>query len=411
MLQIVLQAENLYIPEPGSWHSPIGRYSIPSGSRPLLASLRQASKDFNRATTPRLFRHIDARVYSAQSSPLQRLLELSKSPYNIYVRKIDFGVYDPMPYDEAAYSRSYFLVAKAYCKNLDKLLPVLLARFPSLKALNLDDATPSLPEDQKVVYRKSVIGALRYVPLPTLTELDLQFLITNSFKQLFHKETNPHSLYIPIEDILLRLEHLYLSVDTWEPSDYPRWEEHWKGKMLVIAELAINVKFLSIQYTKPADIDTLKYHPSIRLRSLYIGGVFISHHVILSLLGQCKETIRFINLSNINLKCGTWHEILLHMCKLPRISWFLVSYCEYLDTGPTPHLRPPGFSDRTDIYSLHPLDLPALGDLQRYVNANRVATGLQPFPKKEYQLIDHPSVEAVMESLGPEGLKGFTTPT
>jgi hypothetical protein len=98
-----------------------------------------------------------------------------------------------------------------YTEDLAGLLSSCLGQFSNLKALEFrGPLLISLPYDNMKVSIDSILISLCYVPLPNLTELEIQFLITNDFALLFAE--NISILRMPIKQTLNRLHHLGLHV-------------------------------------------------------------------------------------------------------------------------------------------------------------------------------------------------------
>lgn len=95
-------------------------------------------------------------------------------------------------------------------EDLSGILSSCLSKFRNLKALEFHGPPASLPPEQRQVYISTVVAALRYVPLPKLTELNVAFPITHKFGRFFPDRTT--ALHIPIDEVLEGLQHLGLYV-------------------------------------------------------------------------------------------------------------------------------------------------------------------------------------------------------
>lgn len=278
----------------------------------------------------------------------------------------------------------------------------LLVKFSNLAALEFEEPPSSLPQVQRIVYMDTVASVLRYVPLPSLTELEVKFPITHDFGRFF--PNHPSSLQIPIGDIMKRLRHLGLYVCAytnqrdqrfWRKPILPEYaalpNDTYAFQLFRMVELAPNLKSLAMHSVNILDIDVLAFQSSPSLRSLYLGGVSISSNVLLLLLNQSAKKIKYINFWLVKLKSGTWQQVLLHMCTLPLLLDINIDYSGYSPTGSSSHLAgrlPPSPEYRPNIETENSFDLPALGVLQRQVNSNRIATGFQPFPDTDYRYIN-----------------------
>lgn len=176
--------------------------------------------------------------------------------------------------------------------------------------------------------------------------------------------------------------------------------------LLRMVELAPNLKSLAIYSRNILDLDELDFPPSLRLRSLFLIGVSISSRKLLSLVEQSRETIRYIDLTLVKLNSGKCHERLMPLCSLSRLLYFRTDDGGYSLTGASSHMAHQFIPDpecSEKIETLSRLDLLALGNLQRQVNANRVAAGFPQFREFYYRHIDQPSVESMMEALRLHG--------
>jgi hypothetical protein len=164
-----------------------------------------------------------------------------------------------------------------------------------------------------------------------------------------------------------------------------------------MVELAPNLESLALRSVDILDIDSLVFPSSLCLRSLYLEGVSVSCHVLLSLVKQLPENIRFINFRLVKLKSGTWQRVLLEMRQLPHLLDINIDHSGYSLTGPSSDLALrvlPNPECPQNIETMNGLDEHALGDLQRHVNANRTAAGFRPFPESDYRHINKLSLES-----------------
>jgi hypothetical protein len=294
-------------------------------------------------------------------------------------------------------------------EDIAGVLSSCLARFPTLKSLEFTDTPSDLQPELKSAYFDTMTAALRYVPLPSLTELEFDLPITREFGRLFPNETN--SLRIPIEEVLRRLQHLGLYVSEFtsreeaqqtmfgrvlpENAAYPN-QAH-ASHLFRMVELAPNLKSLAIRSKDTLNLDDIKVPPSLRLRSLDLCSVSISAHTLLSLADQCREIIRYIDLLMVRLNSETWEHVLSQMCNLPHLVYFSIDCSGYSATGSSAHFKGP--EDGTNIETSNMLDLVAMCDILQKVNVNRTAVGLEPFP----ETIDNPQmVQKVLGDLDLE---------
>lgn len=368
------------------------------GARRDLANLRLVNRAFCRSASPWLFRHINAECTSSLVTPsLERLIQLSKSPYATCVCQIDFGFKESLPSDAIT----------LYIEALAEWHSSLLVKFTNLRALGFHEPPLSLPQAQRAVYMGTVISILRYAPLPNLSELEVRFPITHDFGRFFPNRTN--SLQIPIEDILQHLRHLELCVCAYTDSADQRHRQTpvlpeyaalpngtYAPHLFRMVENAPKLESLILSSVNILDFDSVTFPSTLCLESLHLGGVSISSDVLLSLINQSAHKMKYISFWLVKLKSGTWQQVLLQLCKLPRLLDINIDYGGYTLTGSSSHLADrllPSPECRPNIETMHTLDLTELGNLQWQVNSNRIAIGLQPFPDTDYRHINKPSLE------------------
>jgi hypothetical protein len=361
--------------------------------RSTLATLRLVNRTFCRIASPWLFRHIILRFHRRRGiQPLSRLKRISKSRYAKYVHQIDIGFNSNISY-------AFDTTTELYIEDLAGLLPTYLRKFTNLKALEFEDPPLDVREDIRKLYVKTVVSALRYVPLPKLEELEIRLPITRDFSQFTPPKIT--RLQIPIEKVMQGLRHLALHVCAYtkgmdgEDIPGPILPEHaehpnndYAYEMFSMLELATNLDSLKISSFNILDLDPFDIPSSLRLRCLHLEGVAISPEALLTLMNQSEETIRYINLYRVNLSSKTWYYVLLRMNKLFKLLDIQMEHCGY--SGSSAHLN----GDCRDIFqSIESCgfdDSMALGKLQRQVNANRVAAGLQPFSHLKYHWSPEP---------------------
>jgi hypothetical protein len=378
-------------------------------SRRRLAALRLAGRAFCSGASQPLFRHIIATAGSFQKiSPLVGLNELSKSLYAVYVHQIDLGFQD---FEHTTASHSL------YVEDLAGVLPCCLVRLPNLNALKFHCPPLSLPQEKTRVFINTVVAALRYVPLLNLTALDITFPITYDFEQLICSDAS--ALRIPIDSVLRNLRHLSLKVSQYTSH---RGQRYWSTRvspenaalpndiyaihLFRLVELAVNLNSLEICSTDLLSLDNIQFGRSLRLKSLDLTSVAVSSRTLLSLLEKCQESMRSVQLWRVELNSGTWQHVLLQMSKLPHLLDFAIGSSGYSSTGTSSHfalgfLPAPG--KQQDIETTNFLDLHALGNLQRQVNANRTAAGISQISEFDYRHMQRQPLESVMEELSLGG--------
>lgn len=401
--QIIFHVQNKDNERFLSWQDdPRNHTLLDSETRRDLEALRLVDKAFCRSASSWLFRRVVARHGSSNSLALEQLVKLSNSPYAACVCQID------LRFENA--TRSVDTADAFYGEGFVTLLSSCLVKFTNLKALEFHEPPPKLCQEQRRLYIDTVISPLRGMRIPNLEELEVHFSLAHDFEHFFPAKISPS--WIPVGDILQNLRYLGLYVcentdrlkqrNGVEPImlEYATFLNSTHAQHLIrMVELAPNLKSLTINSPNILDLDELDFPPSLRLRSLCLGGVSISSHKLLSLIEQSKKTIRYINFSPVKLKSGIWEQVLVQLCTLPRLLDFRTCNSGYSwRYGLAPQL-PPNPHCRLNIETVNPLDRCALGNLQRQLNANRIAAGFPSFTKSDYQYIDQLPLEIAMQYL------------
>ncbi|KAJ6040978.1 hypothetical protein N7499_001156 [Penicillium canescens] len=202
--------------------------------------------------------------------------------------------------------------------HLAGLLSLCLRQFPNLKALDFyGPPLASLPHDKMKASIDSILMSLCYVPLPNLTELELQLPMTNDFATLFAE--NISTLRIPIEHILKRLD--YLGLHVYAQTNQQSCAAH----LLRIIELSTSLTSISISSTNYLGIDCLKLSSTVHLRFLSLHKVKISSRNLVNVVEQCKDSMEYIELRHVKIESGAWKEILTSMESLPYLYDFDIS--------------------------------------------------------------------------------------
>lgn len=297
------------------------------------------------------------------------------------------------------------------------MLSPCLAQFKNLKDISFGEPRPApdLSQEETRSYINTIVMALRYVPLPNLTGLDIQFPLCHDFGLLFPSKGSS-VVQIPITNILRQLRRLKLKICIYTNGRHQRYwhpetilpehaalpNENHVSCLYQMLEPAVNLTSLSINSEDILNLDPANFSSSIQLRSLSLTGISISAHNLLALITQSRERLEYIFLDLVQLNSETWHKVLLEISKLPRLVNFHVESGGYSPTGSSAHLvttipPDPGTQPNLETYSKE--DLLALAALQRVVNANRVNAGLKPFSEYYYLFIEDPEREAQRQHL------------
>ncbi|KAL2818782.1 hypothetical protein BDW59DRAFT_126510 [Aspergillus cavernicola] len=312
---------------------------------------------------------------------LSRLLEISNSPLAVHMNHMSIG------FDHFGTHESHRMESSTslYEKDLAGVLPLCLARLHNIKALNLRTPSPYIAGTTAEGVINTVARILCYVPLPNLSELEIEFPTTLGFDLLFPITTS--ALQIPIDQVMRRLRHINISiVPNWpeSPSDHLAFPDKSHTKhMFKLIEYATSLRSLSISGSAPTPLplDHIKFPQSLRLRYLNFNAVSISLSNLLSLVNQCADCIEYITCWSVTLNSGDWQHFLSRLCQLrpPDLLNVFVHSCGYSRTGESSHLAPtvtPPYGDELDTETQNDGDIRVLATLERQVRANRAAAGL-----------------------------------
>ncbi|PYH82857.1 protease inhibitor [Aspergillus uvarum CBS 121591] len=365
-------------------------YALTPDVRSRLISLRLVSRNFCAAASRCLFEHIVAPIDSSVRgrNSLQGLAEISRSEYAAQVRHLETGYNRWGLYPYASLSQDI--------QDLAGLLSPCLARLSSLRVLRFRASCKSLTRDHERAAVKAIVNALQYVSLPYLEGLELFFPIAHDFGYFFPNHSTP--LHIPMEDLLHNLRYLALHVTAYTKELGQRYRktpvlpahaalpnDFYAAHLLRLVELAPNLEALWLSSTDVLPFDTVQFSPALHLTSLCLGEVLITSDHFRALIDQCKDNLKHMELSLVQLHSGTWHTVLTQFRQLPHLIDFSINSCGYPSTGPNAHLVGllPEPDDPEPLETMSSADYDALGELREFVNANRIALGLDPFNRTD----------------------------
>ncbi|KAJ6142170.1 hypothetical protein N7497_011269, partial [Penicillium chrysogenum] len=258
-------------------------------------------------------------------------------------------------------------VQKPICPiYLAALLSSCLRQFYNLKALDFRGPPLALlPHDKIKASIDSILMSLCYVPLPNLTELEIQLPMTNDFAPLFAE--NISTLRIPIEQTLSRLQ--YLGLHVYAQTNQQSCAAH----LLRIVELSTNLTSLSLSSTNYLSIDRLELGSQVCLRFLSLHKLRISSRSLVNIIEQCSESMHYIELKHLKIESGSWTEILSAMDNLPYLYDFDISVGETPIGSERLHSAPTLFFTAENIQDRGPfgLDHFAFQNLKRRVKLKR----------------------------------------
>lgn len=343
---------------------------------------------------------------------------MSGSEYASNVEELEVGLNNWVPLKAVP-------EAEDYIQTLATMFPSCLSRFPNLRILRfsgdhsfLNNPIGHLDLNRKVkLYARAYAAALRCIPLPHIDELVLDFPLAHNFWPIISKTEAAVSIHSHAGCIMDRLRHLRIRVSPDCGGDWdgevlsamnalPNFAPAPASNMPRLVKLASGLRHLEIANKDDDQImtlDGLQLASSACLSSVYLRGVRISSETITSVVDQCWENLGRVQFDLVELTSGTWEGILNHISRLPRLHYFYVDTCGYSISGSSRHLRSRrGFSpralpppeSRVAFESKHDNDWPAYAHIQRRVNANRKAMGLELVDGTRYRhLGDHLNYE------------------
>lgn len=334
-------------------------------ARLALHNLSLVDKAFSRCAPRQLFRGIHVLLNCGLSS-ISKIEALSSSDYARHVRLIQFEYRHAEPWvfarnteneedidDEEEVIEGQF--AKLSKEAVDRL-SLVMAKFRNLNAVDIWSDQDELP--------KTTMG---FVPQIITTIADLQL------RGFFHRLTY---LRVPVEGA----DYLKMLVENNNHNaaiqNFPRRIKDMElisfvvmddiDEWLDLIQSSPNSLYLTMHSNCTlVPLTTINSVPGFRIESLHFSALEITSYHLLALLEECKCSITFISLDHITLLSGTWIHILFQIKKCKNLIDFSLEHCvPFLD----------GFwfeYAKTDKLLPH-----ALGDVQRQVNANRLAAGV-----------------------------------
>ncbi|RAK80008.1 protease inhibitor [Aspergillus fijiensis CBS 313.89] len=374
-------------------------HALERETRSCLISLRLVSRNFCASASRHMFKHIIASLSSSRGNRnlLQRVAEISESKYAADVHLLEVG--------RDRWGSNSCSSLGHDIQDLAGLLSPCLARLANLRVLKFrascqlstrDHEEPAITRDHERTAIEAVVAALRYVNLPCLEGLELFFPLAHDFGDFFPIHSTP--LHIPMKDLLHGLKFLALHLTAYTKE---LGQRYWKtdvlpthaalpndlhaAHLLRLVELAPNLQALSISSTDILPFYAIHFSPALHLTSLCLSRVLITFDHFRALIEQCKDNLKHIELSLVQLHSGTWHAVLTQFRQLPHLIDFSINSCGYPATGPNAHLAdmPPEPDAPEPLETMNSADYDGLGELKEFVNTNRTALGLDPFDRTD----------------------------
>jgi hypothetical protein len=300
------------------------------------------------------------------------------------------------------------------------LLPAALCNFRKLSSLTVKSlrissnktSRQSCPEDLQQLFTAVTANVLRYLPLHGLKDLTIALPVTHDFATVLSGTATTPSR-TPADTILRKIEHMdFLVCD----ASGPRGERYFSSspstaqrlfpneahahKLFNIIQSAVNLRSLRVTSTHVLDMDRLNVEHLNKLQNLELNRVKILCDRLLSIARQNESTLRSFHLWwYVELKTGTWTDVLLGLCRLPKLVAFHVQSIGYAEGGDSSRYRPgllPEIDNPRDIETYHYLDWNALGNAQRHVAAMRKINGLPEMGSNDFRNAEMESVEDVL---------------
>jgi hypothetical protein len=297
-----------------------------------------------------IFRIIDVthrQEPSLLSDPLElstTLDSISRSQYKDDVRGLDVGIIWQHRVDGLSEAAKY---VEELASGMSKWLP-RLQNLRELKIVNtLQEmhavSTVFQPLDER--FADVIRKLLRQMAIKGLKSLELQCYRTYDVAQLLKDDSGPGSQLSEWTPLALKsLDRLRIQIHlTLHNALTPRRNAAEIAFILQVVQVALPLDTFSmicnakserspvIEMAK-VDLSLLKTDNFRRLRCLELSGVTISHLQVVAIVKQNHTTLTTITLHRIELSSGTWADVLLHLCLLPKLQEF--KFKQVLYPGP-----------------------------------------------------------------------------
>lgn len=404
--QITLYVENLDSIEILDDGSGLIKYEVRRG----LADLRLVNKAFCQSASPRLFRYFSARadLRSPGGPPLEKLLKVANSPCAMHLRHLDVELhYRHHPNNGHP--------PLEHAEELAATLTTCVTRLPNLRIFEVQGSLVRCPRDVAGDLARTFATAMRRVPLPNLTELDTSLPIAYDLGQFFVEDSTVPSP-MATEKSFERLWHPSLFVtDNTTVRALDRRARPTKVAADVaslpnatyafhlcrLVERAVNDRPLDLTGSSLLNINSIKLHSSLRLKSIRLENVELDPGLLISVLDQCRGSIRLLSLCRVYLLSGTWRQVLVRATVAPKLVDLSIYACGYSCRGTSSHLciwtGGALAEDEKAIETEDMLDVHALGDLQRHVNSVRASDGRVPYSDLDFRHAGWKTFKSAME--------------
>ena len=345
-----------------------------------LAMLRLVSKTICCSASRLYFRDIRVSFRRSDGSEtLMKLEDLSNGLWATDVRKLNIWFATEFIEGMNRHSTKFH--------DFFERLRSLFMKLPNLEAFNL---YPFIYGNRYENFIKMALNTVQSLPPRRLTELEILHHYTSycSTKEFLPTETDPGTSTGGLEN----LKHLGLK-------GHFTYEEESELGLLQLIQSAVNIESLRLQHYCSGVPNTLQFISPRRLRYLQLENGSISAREVIHLLKNCKESIRYIRSSAVPHP-GSWLQLLFQMGR----SLKLFNFCFRL---PRPDVNDRKIEElekglRQNIRDENILCVYAHSDIQRQVNANRLAAGLIPYEGNVD--VETPPLKSVMEEAQPRAM-------
>lgn len=334
-----------------------------------LTKLRLVSKFICEIASRSFFRNIRLTVGKSgfESIGLMRLEDLSNGRWATDVRKLDIWFNSPF-------------IAGMNCHSVEfERLRSLFMKFPNLEAFNL---YPNIYDRRYEAFINIAVNTIQSSSLERLTELELShdYSEYRGLEEFIPMETDSETPRGGLEN----LRHLGLK-------GHFTWEKDGELELLRLIQTAVNIESLRLQYYCTGILpSSLHFITPRRLRYLQLENVDITAKELNHLLKSCKESIRYIEIT-ANLHHGSWLQVLFWISRSLNLFDFRFHLSRQYGNG----IEELEYELLQNIRDENVLRVYAHNDIQRQVNANRLAAGLIPLQRNIK--VQTPPLKSVME--------------
>ena len=370
-----------------------------------LRKLRLVNKAFYQSASRVLFRSVIADIdpdLSPKLSTIKNLEDLIKDDFAQFVREIRFNVIykdgqdddddeENRPEDgqednqgdaeEEEEEEEPQQPSLTLTPEKTEYIRFLLAQFPNLRAVSI--GTTQGPTNEDEIRQKIVVKGIFAQILYAVSSLQDQNVVrlamaVECLDQLFALLTlDPR--WARFGAFMQQLQHITLDNLTVQVTNHPL--------ILERAVLDASPQLLSLEIRDSGVVRSFQRtagaRQTLQLRALNLSYMQLSSRDLLDLLMRSKDTLKYVAFEYVILTQGSWLYVLIQMRKNLELLklYFMGDSMDAIDNS-------------TDGLYYEDIQVPpaqlkhALGDLQRQINANRTAAGLEPYTTEIFDHLD-----------------------